>query len=70
MRCVNRQKPNGSGRRVRGFASAPLTQHPRLCLHSLGGNSFQALVGNHETTNGETKAQRGGNECGPQGHTL
>lgn len=31
MRCVNRQKPNVLGRRVRGFANAPPAQHPRLC---------------------------------------
>lgn len=28
MQCVNRQKPHGSGRRVRGFASAPPAQNP------------------------------------------
>lgn len=41
----------------------------RLCPHSLRGSFSQALVGNHQTANGEIKAQRRGHESGPQGHT-
>lgn len=70
MKCVNRQKPNCSGTRVRGSAGAPPAQQHLQALPTLSGQETppEALAENHETTDGETKAQRKGNDCRLQGY--